>query len=67
MVVGPINMSTISPFGIYGNPKRMLRSPTVALRPFLFSPFDINVKENMLPLSYFNTVALPPKLLISST
>jgi hypothetical protein len=29
----------------------LLIPPTVASRPHLFSPFDINVKENMIPLS----------------
>jgi hypothetical protein len=35
------NLPTISPFGIDGNKGTQI----------LFSPFDINVKENMLPLS----------------
>jgi hypothetical protein len=33
----------------------LLRSPTVAPKPHLFSPFDIIVKENILPLSCYNT------------
>jgi hypothetical protein len=33
----------------------LLRPPTVASRPHLFSPFDINVKENMLPLRCCST------------
>jgi hypothetical protein len=38
----------------------LLRPPTVASIPHLFSPFDINVKENMLPnelLQYFSKVS----------
>jgi hypothetical protein len=35
------HLPTISPFGIDGNKDTQI----------LFSPFDINVKENMLPLS----------------
>jgi hypothetical protein len=48
-------MATISPFGNDGNPKILRYSPTIASIPHLFSPFDINVKENMLPLSYCST------------
>jgi hypothetical protein len=34
---------------------RLLGPPTVASTPLLFSPFDINVKENMIPLSCCST------------
>jgi hypothetical protein len=33
----------------------LLRPPTITSRPHLFSPFDINVKENMLPLRCYST------------
>jgi hypothetical protein len=33
----------------------LLGPPTIVSIPLLFSPFGINVKENMLPLSYCST------------